>query len=220
MCIDEVGYLTYDARAADLLFQVVTRRYEQKAIVATTNLAFRDWHTIFPNAACAVGLIDRLTHHAALVKITGDSYRLREAERAQKAQGRVTAGPVPSQARRVSSRITRFLTTANRPGEPQHMPRTIDRVEALPDITCRASHSAWSSVTPVRTSQPRLTPGPVQATPSKSRFHADTSTAAELKLGKNDCLKPRGAAQPDTPVTEQRASPSPRSYGGLPCQQT
>jgi DNA replication protein DnaC len=86
LCIDEIGYLTYDARAADLLFQVVTRRYEQKAIVVTTNLAFRDWHTIFPNAACAVGLIDRLTHHAALVKITGDSYRLREAERAQKAR--------------------------------------------------------------------------------------------------------------------------------------
>jgi DNA replication protein DnaC len=50
------------------------------------NLAFRDWHTIFPNAACAVGLIDRLTHHSTIVKITGESYRLREAERAQKAR--------------------------------------------------------------------------------------------------------------------------------------
>lgn len=88
LCIDEIGYLAYDAHAADLLFQIVTRRYEQKSIVLTTNLAFRDWHTIFPNAACAVGLIDRLTHHAALVKITGDSYRLREAEQAQKARRR------------------------------------------------------------------------------------------------------------------------------------
>jgi DNA replication protein DnaC len=86
LCIDEIGYLAYDAHAADLLFQIVTRRYEQKSIVLTTNLAFRDWHTIFPNASCAVGLIDRLTHHAALVKITGDSYRLREAERAHKAR--------------------------------------------------------------------------------------------------------------------------------------
>lgn len=86
LCIDEIGYLAYDAHAADLLFQIVTRRYEQKSIVLTTNLAFRDWHTIFPNAACAVGLIDRLTHHAALVKITGDSYRLREAEQTQKAR--------------------------------------------------------------------------------------------------------------------------------------
>jgi DNA replication protein DnaC len=86
LCIDEIGYLAYDAHAADLLFQIVTRRYEQKSIILTTNLAFRDWHTIFPNASCAVGLIDRLTHHAALVKITGDSYRLREAERAHKAR--------------------------------------------------------------------------------------------------------------------------------------
>ncbi len=86
LAIDEIGYLAYDAHAADLLFQIVTRRYEQKSIVLTTNLAFRDWHTIFPNASCAVGLIDRLTHHAAIVKITGDSYRLREAERAQKSR--------------------------------------------------------------------------------------------------------------------------------------
>jgi DNA replication protein DnaC len=86
LCIDEIGYLAYDAHAADLLFQIVTRRYEQKSVILTTNLAFRDWHTIFPNASCAVGLIDRLTHHAALVKITGDSYRLREAERAHKAR--------------------------------------------------------------------------------------------------------------------------------------
>jgi DNA replication protein DnaC len=84
LCIDEIGYLAYDAHAADLLFQIVTKRYEQKSIVLTTNLAFRDWHTIFPNASCAVGLIDRLTHHAAIVKVTGDSYRLREAEQAQK----------------------------------------------------------------------------------------------------------------------------------------
>jgi DNA replication protein DnaC len=84
LCIDEIGYLAYDAHAADLLFQIVTRRYEQKSIVLTTNLAFRDWHTIFPNASCAVGLIDRLTHHAAIVKVVGDSYRLREAEQTQK----------------------------------------------------------------------------------------------------------------------------------------
>jgi DNA replication protein DnaC len=84
LCIDEIGYLAYDAHAANLLFQIVTRRYEQKSVVLTTNLAFRDWHTIFPNASCAVGLVDRLTHHAALVKITCESYRLREAERTQK----------------------------------------------------------------------------------------------------------------------------------------
>lgn len=65
-------------------FQIVTRRYEQKSIVLTTNLAFRDWHAIFPDASCAVGLIDRLTHHAAIVQISGSTSRLRGAEHTQK----------------------------------------------------------------------------------------------------------------------------------------
>ena len=50
----------------------------------TTNLAFKHWDTIFPNASCAVALIDRLTHHAEIVVIEGDSYRKREAELSQK----------------------------------------------------------------------------------------------------------------------------------------
>ena len=61
LAIDEVGYLAYDAHAADLLFQVVSRRYEQKSIVITTNLPFKQWDTVFPNAACAVAL-DRSAH--------------------------------------------------------------------------------------------------------------------------------------------------------------
>jgi len=80
LCIDEVGYLSYDARAADLLFEVVSRRYEQKSLVITTNLAFKDWPTIFPNASCVTALIDRLTHHADICLIEGHSYRRREAE--------------------------------------------------------------------------------------------------------------------------------------------
>jgi DNA replication protein DnaC len=84
LAIDEVGYLSYDAHAADLLFQVVSRRYEQKSLVITTNLAFKQWGTVFPNVACAVALIDRLTHHAEIITIEGESYRKREAEQAQK----------------------------------------------------------------------------------------------------------------------------------------
>jgi DNA replication protein DnaC len=80
LCIDEVGYLSYDARAADLLFEVVSRRYEQKSIVISTNLAFQDWPSIFPNASCVTALIDRLTHHADICLIEGHSYRRREAE--------------------------------------------------------------------------------------------------------------------------------------------
>lgn len=84
--IDEIGYLSYDAHAADLLFQVVSRRYEQKSIVVTTNLAFKHWDSVFPNAGCAIALIDRLTHHAEIVAIEGESYRRRDAQAHQKQQ--------------------------------------------------------------------------------------------------------------------------------------
>lgn len=86
LCIDEIGYLSYDARAADLLFEVVARRYEQKSVVITTNLAFADWPTVFPNASCVTALVDRLTHHAEICLIEGKSYRKREADAARKAR--------------------------------------------------------------------------------------------------------------------------------------
>jgi DNA replication protein DnaC len=86
LCIDEIGYLSYDARNADLLFQIVSRRYEHKSIVMTTNLAFSDWPTIFPNATCATALIDRTVHHADVIAIEGDSYRRRVAETDKKAR--------------------------------------------------------------------------------------------------------------------------------------
>ena len=80
LCIDEVGYLSYDNRYADLLFEVVTRRYEkERPIVLTTNKPFGEWGQVFPNAACVVTLVDRLMHRAELVMIEAQSYRLREA---------------------------------------------------------------------------------------------------------------------------------------------
>jgi len=91
LAIDEVGYLSYDNRYADLLFEVVTRRYEQRSIVLTTNRPFAEWGEIFPNAACVVTLVDRLVHRAEIIQIQGDSYRLKEAKersaRKRKARG-------------------------------------------------------------------------------------------------------------------------------------
>jgi len=90
LAIDEVGYLSYDNRHADLLFEVVTRRYGKKPIVVTTNKAFADWGEVFPNASCTVTLVDRLVHHAEIAEIRGKSYRLKEAkeEAARKAKDR------------------------------------------------------------------------------------------------------------------------------------
>jgi DNA replication protein DnaC len=85
LAIDEVGYLSYDARYADLLFEGVTRRYQTRPILLTTNKVFGEWNPVFPNAACVVTLIDRLMHRAEIVALEGESYRLKEAkERAQR----------------------------------------------------------------------------------------------------------------------------------------
>ena len=91
LVIDELGYLSYDARAADLLFQIVSRRYERRSLVLTTNLPFSDWPTVFPNAATVIALIDRIVHHAEIIRLEGTSYRRRVAESARKAP-RDTAG--------------------------------------------------------------------------------------------------------------------------------
>lgn len=77
---DEVGYLSYDNRHADLLFEVVTRRYREKSTIVTTNKTFSEWSEVFPNAACVVTLVDRLIHHSEIIEIKGESYRLKEAE--------------------------------------------------------------------------------------------------------------------------------------------
>ena len=80
LMIDEVGYLSFSNRYADLLFELVSRRYQHKSTVLTTNRAFVDWGEVFPNAACVVSLIDRLMHRAEVVRIDGESYRAKEAE--------------------------------------------------------------------------------------------------------------------------------------------
>jgi DNA replication protein DnaC len=80
LCIDEVGYLSYDSNAADLLYEIVNRRYERSALLITTNRGFKDWNEVFPNATCIATLLDRLTHHAEIGMIEGRSYRVRESE--------------------------------------------------------------------------------------------------------------------------------------------
>ncbi len=80
LVIDEVGYLSYANRHADLLFEIINRRYETKSTIVTTNRPFSEWHEVFPNAACVVSLVDRLVHHAQIIAIDGDSYRMKEAQ--------------------------------------------------------------------------------------------------------------------------------------------
>ena len=88
LCIDEVGYLSFDDKAADLLYEVINARYERKSVIITTNRPFKEWNEVFPNATCIATLLDRLLHHAEVTVIEGDSYRIRESEQETAARRR------------------------------------------------------------------------------------------------------------------------------------
>ncbi len=80
LVIDEVGYLSYGTRHADLLFEIISRRYELKPTVITTNKPFSEWGEVFPSASCVVSLVDRLIHHSEIIVLEGESYRMKEAQ--------------------------------------------------------------------------------------------------------------------------------------------
>jgi DNA replication protein DnaC len=86
LVIDEVGYLNFDHKSADLIFEIVSRRYEKGTIILTTNSAFKDWGSFFPGAPCVTAMIDRLTHHCDIFKIEGPSYRKRESKEKKSAR--------------------------------------------------------------------------------------------------------------------------------------
>jgi DNA replication protein DnaC len=100
--IDEVGYLSYSNRHADLLFELVSRRYQHNSTVVTTNRPFASWNEVFPNAACVVSLVDRLVHRCEVVRIEGQSYRKNEAEERIAARARQRAASSPSATPRKS----------------------------------------------------------------------------------------------------------------------
>jgi DNA replication protein DnaC len=78
LVVDEVGYLPLERQAANLLFALVSRRYERGSIIITSNRGFEQWGEILGDAMVAAALIDRLVHHATMIALKGKSYRLRE----------------------------------------------------------------------------------------------------------------------------------------------
>jgi DNA replication protein DnaC len=81
LILDELGYLPSDARSADLLYNLISRRHEHRSVVVTTNLAFKQWGTVFPGAACVVALVDRFAQHCHVLDIEADSWRQKHALR-------------------------------------------------------------------------------------------------------------------------------------------
>jgi DNA replication protein DnaC len=81
LLLDELGYVPCDARAADLLFQIIGRRHEKASTVIATNLAFKEWGPMFHGAASLVPLIDRFTQHLVTIDIEGESYRQKDKDK-------------------------------------------------------------------------------------------------------------------------------------------
>src|SRR5450631_3017390 len=77
---DEVGYIPFDPQAASLMFMLVARRYERASLIVTSNKPFSAWGEIFGDDAVAIAMVDRLVHHAELISLKGDSYRLKDRD--------------------------------------------------------------------------------------------------------------------------------------------
>jgi DNA replication protein DnaC len=84
LVLDELGYVPFDRQDADLLFGLVTKVYEKKSLVITTNLPFARWSEVFLDATAAAAVIDRVVHHATILKTEGESFRLKDANARKK----------------------------------------------------------------------------------------------------------------------------------------
>jgi DNA replication protein DnaC len=75
--LDEVGYLSLDATGSNHLFQVIAKAYETRSLIVTSNLEFQEWGELFDKPATAAAVLDRLLHHAHIITLKGESYRMR-----------------------------------------------------------------------------------------------------------------------------------------------
>ena len=80
LAIDEVGYIPFEPEAANLFFQLVSARYERASLIVTSNKAFGRWGEVFGDDVVAAAMIDRLVHHAEVISLKGDSYRLKNRD--------------------------------------------------------------------------------------------------------------------------------------------
>lgn len=80
LIVDEVGYIPFDPEAANLMFSLISARYERASMIVTSNKPFSSWGEIFGDEVTAAAMIDRLVHHAEILGLKGDSYRLRDKD--------------------------------------------------------------------------------------------------------------------------------------------
>ncbi len=97
--IDELGYVALAEVGAELLFQLIAERAEKAALIATTNLPFSEWTSVFPNARLCKALLDRLTDRAHTIDTGTESYRFRRTLAQRQKQGSLLASPAPAKVR-------------------------------------------------------------------------------------------------------------------------
>lgn len=78
LIIDEIGYLPVDKQGANLFFQLITKRYEKRSTIITTNMTFNRWSEVFSDNTLANAILDRLLHHSTIINIKGSSYRIKD----------------------------------------------------------------------------------------------------------------------------------------------
>jgi hypothetical protein len=136
--IDEVGYIPFDQDAANLFFQLVASRYEQASIMVTSNLPFGRWGETFSDDVVAAAMIDRLVHHAEVLRLSGDSYRTR-ARRELLAKDRSQGLSVGRGHRGRTSRIAPTTASERAQASPECPASSMRRSSA------RGIDATWSS---------------------------------------------------------------------------
>lgn len=86
VCVDELGYVPFDRQGADLLFNFISRMYERRSLIVSTNLPFARWGEVFYDATAAAAVIDRIVHHSTILKTEGESFRLKDRKRDARAK--------------------------------------------------------------------------------------------------------------------------------------
>jgi DNA replication protein DnaC len=91
LIVDELGYVPLSPTGAELLFEVLSQRYEHGSTIVTSNLPFEDWTSVLGSERLTGALLDRLTHHVHILTMNGDSYRLKQSARRRRAAATVGA---------------------------------------------------------------------------------------------------------------------------------
>ena len=126
--VDEVGYIPFDPEAANLMFSLVSARYERASMIVTSNKPFSAWGEIFGDDVTATAMIDRLVHHAEILSLKGDSYRLRDKDLGSPPPATDRQRPLRSALRAsLRGRPTRSGWVTFQPAEMVHFSTGLDR---------------------------------------------------------------------------------------------